>query len=347
MTALLRIFGLTLALFAVVCAAREGAAPARGKAPARSKDGELTLLSYNIAGLPQLLSQSDPEANIPVIGTLLNHYDLALVQEDFVYHSELASRAGHPHRSIPRALGGFGISDGLSRFSTIPFWGHQRETWARCHGYLGDGCDCLAHKGFSYAAHEIAGRRLHVYNVHLDAGQAPRDVAARSAEVDQILSHIERHTTDGAVIIAGDTNFSTKADAPALERLLAGAGLTDACRELDCDGPDLIDRVMYKSSGSLRLAASRYYIDKRFVRDDGSDLSDHKPVAVVFKYDTLGARAEASATTRASHVTQHAPDTAPRRDGHARAGSLPNGSPGILRDDLRRAAPAQAPDRLD
>ena len=38
--------------------------------------GELTLPSYNVAGLPQGLSKSNPERNIPLISPLLNRWSL-------------------------------------------------------------------------------------------------------------------------------------------------------------------------------------------------------------------------------------------------------------------------------
>jgi hypothetical protein len=41
---------------------------------------ELSVLTYNVAGLPAEVSGSDPVANHPQISPLLNGYDLVLVQ---------------------------------------------------------------------------------------------------------------------------------------------------------------------------------------------------------------------------------------------------------------------------
>src|SRR5690349_21383843 len=41
--------------------------------------GRFTLLTYNVAGLPQLVSPSSPRLNVPLVSPLLNHYDIALV----------------------------------------------------------------------------------------------------------------------------------------------------------------------------------------------------------------------------------------------------------------------------
>ena len=46
-----------------------------------AESGRLSLLTYNVAGLPQLVSHSDPEVNVALISPLLNHYDVVLVDD--------------------------------------------------------------------------------------------------------------------------------------------------------------------------------------------------------------------------------------------------------------------------
>ena len=48
-----------------------------------NRQGSFSLLSYNVAGLPEGLSQSNPEANAPTISKLLGDYDVVVTQEDF------------------------------------------------------------------------------------------------------------------------------------------------------------------------------------------------------------------------------------------------------------------------
>src|SRR5882724_12042057 len=55
--------------------------------------GSFSLLTYNVAGLPIFISQSEPSRNMPEISALLNLYDVAVVQEDFAYHEALRSHA--------------------------------------------------------------------------------------------------------------------------------------------------------------------------------------------------------------------------------------------------------------
>jgi len=58
--------------------------------------GTFSGLTYNVAGLPQGLSGSNPATNTRLISPLLNTYDLVLNQEDFWYHADLMQFAQHP-----------------------------------------------------------------------------------------------------------------------------------------------------------------------------------------------------------------------------------------------------------
>ncbi|MBW1870754.1 MAG: hypothetical protein JRJ19_01740 [Deltaproteobacteria bacterium] len=125
---------------------------------------------YNVAGLPEGLSGSNPVVNIPQISPLLNSYDLVLAQEDFWYHAELASQASHPYQSEPmwEEPTFENMGDGLNRFSIFPFSEHRRETWEVCYGITDNGADCMTTKGFSAARHELReGVYVDVYNLHM------------------------------------------------------------------------------------------------------------------------------------------------------------------------------------
>ena len=56
-----------------------------------------SVLTYNIAGLPQGISSSNPLKNTPYIGKLINDYDIVQVQEDFNYHELLIKNDNHPY----------------------------------------------------------------------------------------------------------------------------------------------------------------------------------------------------------------------------------------------------------
>ena len=138
--------------------------------------GSFVALSYNVAGLPEPLSGSEPATNSPLISPLLNEYDLVLLQENWqdhldqqrkaglvpdevppmMYHHLVVQDAEHEFRSIPlphpygidpdRApTGPPTISDGLNRLSRFPFTDIDPETrlddvdhvkWRTCNGEL-------------------------------------------------------------------------------------------------------------------------------------------------------------------------------------------------------------------
>ena len=245
-------------------------------------EGAFNLLTYNVAGLPQGISSSDPEANIPLISPGLNDYQIALVQEDFWYQEELRADATHPYISEIHSEGERpGMADGLNRFSAWPFGPVERIPWSGCNGMLDCASDCLANKGFSVARHTLGpGVEIDVYNLHKEAGGCPEDEAIRAAGIEQLLDSLSTRSAGMAVVMAGDFNLHER-DAPDLVLLRAledRGGLRDACWALSC-GETNIDRVFVRGSDRLEVEAQSWRVPE-FVDAEGEPLSDHEPVAV-------------------------------------------------------------------
>ena len=249
--------------------------------------GTFDLLTYNVAGLPQHLSSSDPVRNMPRIGRRLDAYDLVLVQEDFRYHAKLARHARHPFRSRPLRLHAAPVGDGLNRFSALPFAEFTRIRWDECHGIVDDGSDCLSAKGFSLARHEISpGVVIDVYNLHADAGGAEGDIEARAAQFRQLRAHLARVSDGNAVIVAGDTNLKGRArprDDEILTDFLGATGMNDVARSLG-GLPEMIDRAFFRSGDGVALRPLRWRIADEFVDAEGAPLSDHEPIHVRFAW---------------------------------------------------------------
>jgi hypothetical protein len=246
--------------------------------------GRLKVLTYNIAGLPDGFMTAHPSANMQRIGSLLGHYDLALVQEDFAYATELRKSVALPFQSPPFVRAGrFDFGDGLSQFATREFTALQREPWRACHGVVDSYFDCLTPKGFVSTRQRLAeGVEVDVYDLHLDAGSSSEDQRAREAQVDQLLEAIAQRSTGRPILLAGDTNLrSTRG---LLTRFEQATGLADACEALHCPEPTRIDRVFYRSSPQLSLSPRKWSIDRRFVDEKGQPLSDHLAVAVEFAW---------------------------------------------------------------
>ena len=233
---------------------------------------EVSLLTYNVAGLPEGISASSPSKNTEQIGDALNDFDVVLLQEDFAYHSTLNRQSDHPYRQplVQEEPAPFNES-GLARFSSLPLQSFQRWPWQACYGIARSGCDCLTPKGFSLAQHQASlGETtivIDIYNLHMDAGDGPGDEAARQAQVHQLLETLAARSELHPVIVAGDTNVSDPW-APALIALQQ-VGFLDACMRLDCPMPESVDRVLYRSSPFVTLEPVRWRIPDGFESEDG------------------------------------------------------------------------------
>lgn len=266
--------------------------------PARSavsqiNSGSLQLLTYNVAGLPEWLSPSHPSRNLLLVSPLLSDYDLVFAQEDWAYHEQLVSQATQPYREGPGARRSSFLGDGLSLLSRHQVNRTTHVTWDHCSGYLGQLNDCLADKGFAVTHLTLSGRvGVDVINLHADAGQSDSDSEARRHEFEQLAQYIRQHADGHAVIVAGDTNLepSNSADAQIGERFLQQTGLTDSCTVLHCNAPG-IDRVFFRSSDRLHLAAEDRHEDPRFIDDRGEPLSDHPALAVNLNWQLQPPRA--------------------------------------------------------
>jgi endonuclease/exonuclease/phosphatase family metal-dependent hydrolase len=262
----------------------------------------LRVVTYNVAGLPEPLSSSKPSVNSSLISPLLNGYDLALLQEDFGYHAQIVSMARQPYQSAVD-MSGQSLGDGLNVLSNYPFSDLTRVKWNMCSGVLDMGSDCLTPKGFAFARITVGGLNIDLYDLHADAGDAPADQAARADNLRQLAASIRDRSAGRAVIVAGDTNARYWLAGDNVPELVDGAGLTDVwvelvrggdrpapgstvtCSQVDPDDPacERIDKILYRNGAGVVLVPRDYRVEgAKFVDAAGMQLSDHRPVSVVF-----------------------------------------------------------------
>jgi hypothetical protein len=288
--------------------------------------GTFSVLTYNVAGLPQEVSTETPSVNIPLISPLLEPYNVVLTQEDFdwwtpgglveanqldfiEYHERLRAAVTHefatPQHPGPESAGidpadrpTMEIGDGIGILSRLPLDGFEVQAWADCFGSLdtsdGGAADCASIKGFRVATMDVDGRPVDVYSLHAEAGGTAQDQALQADDFAQLAAFIAEHSEGRAVIVGGDTNLHTDtvhpdggdgADIEIWDAFLADVGLVDACVETDCGDTGRIDKVAYRSSDEVALAATAWEIPDGFVDEAGEDLSDHDPVAVTFAWE--------------------------------------------------------------
>ncbi|WP_304454090.1 jacalin-like lectin [Nocardiopsis sp. YSL2] len=269
---------------------------------ADAASGTFSVLTYNVAGLPELITDPDeqrPSVNTPVIGRRIAPYDVVHVQEDFNYHADLYANDDHPYRTP--TSGGVPFGDGLNTLSHLAYSDFHRVGWDECNG-----TDCLTPKGFTASRVRLArGVYVDMYNVHTNAGVADADLAARRANIGQLTRFIERHSAGNAVVVAGDTNTRYTRTGDNIRELADTLGLADAWVEharggdrpaagapaLVCetnaptDGCEVVDKILFRSSAFVDLRLADYRNDHTdFLDDDGRMLSDHYPHTAEFSW---------------------------------------------------------------
>jgi hypothetical protein len=292
-----------LAVVATVVVATAGATATAGAAGDQS--GTFSVLAYNVAGLPELIS-SAPTPRGPsttAIGQRLAPYDLVNVQEDFNYHANLYAADAHPYRTP--TSGGAGFGSGLNTLSSLPYDtdDFERARWNSCQF---DSGDCLTPKGFTFMRVRLAeGVSVDVYNLHTNAGTNSGDESSRADNLRQLSSFIGAHSAGNAVIVMGDTNTRYTRAADTIRTFASDNGLTDAwvklvrggtppaagsdallCDENNItDDCEIVDKILYRGNNLISLNATSYHNEHAgFLDGSGKMLSDHDPISGRFTW---------------------------------------------------------------
>ena len=265
----------------------------------------VTLINYNVAGLPKLFGNQaeDVGANQRQIGAQLadRAFDIAAVQEDFGYHSDLIAGLGgeaYPYQTVHS--GGVPGGDGLNLYSRCPLYNETRTAWDTAFGIIDDGADEMTPKGILYALIEIEeGIYLDFYDIHADAYGDEGSTAAREVQFRQLAALLQSRTVDRPVIVTGDFNTSLHHgnDSGLYENLMVPCGLTDVWIALYNGGVtddfsafadaaehwDGIEKVLYRSGGGVELTPLDFTYE--YLTDaDGVSLSDHPAAICTFAY---------------------------------------------------------------
>ncbi|CAM3680580.1 Endonuclease/Exonuclease/phosphatase family protein [Vibrio aerogenes CECT 7868] len=262
--------------------------------------GTFSTLTYNVAGLPQIVSsaESSRKEATGLISCYVNEFDIVNVQEDFNYHAALYDTCNnHPYRSSTSGPAGFG--SGLNTMSRFPFSNMRRESWDDCNGV-----DCLTPKGFTVARVSLAPDVIvDVYNLHAQAQTGEEDLIVRRKNLQQLLTFISWFSAGQPVIVMGDTNTRYTRSGDNI-RIFSEAGFQDAWLTLLRDhqppaaGADalvcipattsatceIVDKILYRNSDKVQLNLVDYMVREDDKNDQGQPLSDHPPVAAWWRY---------------------------------------------------------------
>jgi endonuclease/exonuclease/phosphatase family metal-dependent hydrolase len=270
----------------------------------KNKSGEFTVLTYNVAGLPAVLSSSKPELYTSEISKLLNEYSVVHAQEDFCYHDSLLLFNTHPYKT--EAVGCSQQSDGLSTFSMYPISNLQRIGWTDCID-----ADCLTRKGFSYTQLDFGnGTVIDFYNMHAQAQSDAVALEKRRKNIAQLCAYINEHSAGKPIILMGDFNSRYTRGGDTIRAVLdlgfkdtwvevirngvlptnASSSLTDCGTVRTNPNCETVDKIFYRSSDKVQITPLDYRLDDpRFYynNNDTLPLSDHWPMFAKFSYKVI------------------------------------------------------------
>ena len=188
-----------------------------GQTPPGSESVVIRLCTYNLWGHYFVGNFSDHEERYEAFADSMKPFDIVLVQEVFLLRTgplvfskyaealirKMAAR-GFRYRSdlqasLPMV---FGQSSGVVIFSRVPVVSTKAEVF-RSWGWK----EGATNKGFAYVEVLLEGRRLFVFNLHLDAHSA----RTREQQIREVLNTIEVLPKPSFLVIGGDFNL----DAPA------------------------------------------------------------------------------------------------------------------------------------
>ncbi|KAG7378589.1 hypothetical protein PHYPSEUDO_009897 [Phytophthora pseudosyringae] len=263
-----------------------------------------SVLCYNVAGLPAIISSGNPEVYSVEMGKRISDWDIVNVQEDFNYHAYLYKQNTQKFRTA--TSGGVPFGSGLNTLSNIPFstLGLDRIKWSECSN--DESADCMTPKGFTVQAVQLAdGAVIDVYNLHADAGTSDADQKARASNLKQLGDYITANSAGNAVVVMGDTNTRYTRKLDTIAEFVADHNLTDGWIEyirkgdlpkkgaeaIKCETANMtndcevVDKIMFRGGKHVTLTLDKWNNEnKAFLGKDGTALSDHPPISSTFSW---------------------------------------------------------------
>jgi endonuclease/exonuclease/phosphatase family metal-dependent hydrolase len=251
---------------------------------ARAEPIELSILTYNIHGLPNWVTRDERPARIPRILEIAEPYDVVLLQEDFAFHDVIVAHSPFAHlvRGNEAWIDApFFEGAGLTILSRFAATESARDAYGVCNGWLWAASDCFAHKGFVMARLALPGTDpIDAWNTHLDAGDTAADRSVRAEQLDRLAAVIEEKSHGRAAIVGGDFNleWSEPRDRALLESFAARLGLAFAAMTPAGERRSRIDYVLVRSAADRCLATLASGKDDRLRDAAGHPLSDHPAI---------------------------------------------------------------------
>jgi endonuclease/exonuclease/phosphatase family metal-dependent hydrolase len=264
-----------------------GSDAATGDKTPAALSGELTVLTYNVWGLPSDITKNDTQARIKQISPMLKDFDIIGVQELFLREGYKEFKQSDEYKTqkwFDKLRDDRAMPSGLMALARFSSKHYKTQHFSFCNGVFDGASDCLASKGFQMVRLEIApGVEIDFYNSHFEAGKGEKDQDARRKNLLELRQAMQTWSKGRAMIFVGDTNMKNERpmDKAGLAEWLKTEELTDACDAVQCKEPGRIDRIFFRGSTTLTLTAKKWWVPAQFKDKDKKALSNHDPIAAI------------------------------------------------------------------
>jgi len=254
---------------------------------------QLGVLTYNIHALTPIIARDNPHKRIPEILSKSSGIDILFFQENWIFedvelephlpgYNIITSKTSKLMWPLGKLINPHGSGLFMAIADRIKIVDIIEESFDRCSGWISKEHDCLSPKGFQHVKVHLDGKRLDLYNTHLDAGGSKLDVSARKSQIKHIASYISQNSVGYPVIIAGDLNVDFSSDEFAIVSWLIDEldfKIADWFKNHSDSNLEQVDYILYRGSENLNISLESCEIDLKL-----NGLSDHPPVKAIFNY---------------------------------------------------------------
>ena len=159
--------------------------------------------------------------------------------------------------------------------NNIKLIAYDKNNFISCNGYIFNGNDCLATKGYMYSKINYNGNILSIYNTHLDSGNSYKDRIIRKTQLEELKEYIIKNSSNEPILISGDFNIDFMSDEG---KIIKNFMIDLDLNKIDWDSnyflKNKIDYIFYRGihSNSVNINDTLY------------SLSDHPPMGSIFNF---------------------------------------------------------------
>ena len=250
-----------------------------------SNQNIIKVINYNIYGLPPILTKDKNSDRIKFIfENTSKKYDLILFQENWIYQNLLedyfynhaiviGNKTKFIKKNNPKRSSGLNIIANQN----IIIQKYNEYLFDVCNGWLSNGNDCFASKGFIYSKLEVSGSAFNLFLTHLDAGYSKNDIKARKQQIQNLEEEINKIDINEPIVICGDFNINYYTNGDIIDNFMIRNNLQILRWDKKTDVSKMIDFVLLRDGKNIKINLLDYGVDDSLLL-----YSDHPPIYFEF-----------------------------------------------------------------